>query len=196
MDTSKSQLPAGSVTSAQALTGRGLHRSAIGRLVHGKVLIREPRARGVYRIANRGLSLHHDLLVVALYAPNAVFCLLTALRWHGLRGPCPDIWLCVPAPSRFPDLGHLPLEGVRPRALPTGWETVEVTLEEVAMQFTSPAQTVADCFQYRTRIGLDVAVAALQALVRTGTTTMEDIWRCAKVSGVEAEMLPYMESIR
>lgn len=195
-DTPISQLPAGSVTSAHALKSRGLHRSAIGRLVHGKVLIREPRARGVYRIAERELSLHHELMVVALYAPNAVFCLLTALQLHGLRPPCADIWLCVPSSSRFPGLGHLPLEGVRPRALPAGWETVEVIVEEVPMQFTSPAQTVADCFQYRARVGLDVAVAALQGLVRAGTTTMEDIWRCAKVSGVDAEMLPYMESIR
>ena len=195
-NTSKSQLPAGSLTSARALRNRGLHRSTISRLVQGDVLIPEPGARGVYRIDERELSLHHDLLVVALYAPKAVFCLLSALRWHGLRAPCADIWMCVPASSRFPDLGHLPLEGVRPRGLPASWETAEVVFEEVPMQFTSPAQTVADCFQYRTRVGLDVAVAALQALVRAGTTTMEDIWRCAKVSGVDAEMLPHMESIR
>jgi hypothetical protein len=174
---------------------RGLSRSKIGRLVQDDVLIPEPRARGVYRIAKRELSPHHDLLVVALYAPSAVFCLLTALRWHGLRAPCADIWLCVPASSRFPDLEHLPLERVRPRVLPDGWETVDVVYEEVPMRFTSPAQTVADCFQHRTRVGLDVAVAALQALVRKGATTMEDIWRCAEVSGVGAEMLPYMESI-
>jgi hypothetical protein len=71
-----------------------------------------------------------------------------------------------------------------------------VNYEEVSMRFTSPAQTVADCFQYRTRVGLDVAVAALQDVLRAGAATMEDIWRCAKVIGVHKEMLPYVESIR
>jgi hypothetical protein len=195
-ETFRALLPVGSVTSASVLRGKGLSPSTIGRLVQAHVLLPEPRVRGVYRIAGRELSLHHDLLVVALCAPKAVFCLLSALRWHGFRAPCADIWLCLPSRSRLPDLKHLPLESVRPRVTPVGWETVMVNYEEVPMRFTSPAQTVADCFQYKTRVGLDVAVGALQDVLRAGAATMEDIWRCAKVIGVHKEMLPYVESIR
>ncbi len=190
-----SQLPAGSLTSAERLIGRGLSRSTINRLVHAAVLIPEPHARGVYRIAKRELSLHHDLLVVALYAPAVVFCLLTALTWHGLRGPCADVWLSVPGPSRIPDLIQLPLTWIRPRVAPDDREIQVEVVEEVPMRFTSPAQTVADCFQHRTRVGLDVAVAALQAARRNRAATMEDIWRCAKASGVGGVMLPYLEAI-
>lgn len=192
---SASRLPSGSVTSSQELRGRGIGSSTIDRYVHAGALIPEPGARGVYRLAGRELSLHHDLLVVALYAPSTVFCLLTALAWHELRGPCADIWLSVPAASRTPALPQLPLTFIRPRAALENWETHKEVVEEVPVQFTSAARTVADCFRYRTRVGLDVAVAALQAARRNGAATMEDIWRCAKASGVERVMLPYMESV-
>ena len=174
---------------------KGFSRSAIDRLVQDEDLLPEPHARGIYRIAERELSLHHDLLVVALYAPTAVFCLLTALSWHRLRCPCADVWLSVPAPSRFPDLRQLPLAPVRPRVVRDDWERNTVNLDEVPMLFTSPAQTVADCFQHRTRVGLDVAVAALHEAVRSGAASAEDLWRCAGASSVKGVMLPYMESI-
>lgn len=192
---SVSRLPAGSLTSAEVLMGRGLSRPAIGRLVLSGALVPEPGARGVYRIDGRELSMNHDLMVAALYAPSGVFCLLTALRWHGLRGPCPDVWLCVPARSRFPDLKQLPIAKVRPQIERADWEVETRVVEEVPMRFTSPAQTVADCFQHRTRVGLDIAIAALQTALSSRAATIEDIWRCAKAGRVHGVMLPYMESI-
>lgn len=192
---SVSKLPTGSLTSATVLIDRGFSRQAVDRLVQSGTLIREPGARGVYRVDGRELSVNHDLLVAALYAPTGVFCLLTALRWHGLRGPCPDIWLCVPARSRFPDLKQLPIASVRPQIERADWEVETTEVEEVPMRFTSPAQTVVDCFQHRTRVGLDVAVEALQTALGRRAATIEDIWDCARASRVLGVMLPYMESI-
>lgn len=192
---SVSKLPTGSLTSAEVLMKRGFSRPAIDRLVQSGALVPEQGARGVYRIDGRELSLSHDLLVAALYAPSAVFCLLTALTWHGLRGTCSDIWLCVPASSRFPDLKQLPIARVRPEIERADWEVETRVVEEVPMRFTSPAQTVADCFQHRTRVGLDIAIAALQTALGSRAATSEDIWRCAKASRVHGVMLPYVESI-
>jgi hypothetical protein len=84
---------------------------------------------------------------------------------------------------------------VRPQIERADWEVETTEVEEVPMRFTSPAQTVVDCFQHRTRVGLDVAVEALQTALGRRAATIEDIWDCARASRVLGVMLPYMESI-
>jgi len=84
---------------------------------------------------------------------------------------------------------------VRPQIERADWEVETRVVEEVPLRFTSPAQTVVDCFQHRTRVGLDTAIEALQAALGRRAATIDDIWDCARASRVLGVMLPYMESI-
>lgn len=192
---SRPGLPAGSLTSFELLQAMGFSKSRISRFARSGALVPEPQARGIFRIAGRELSPHHQLMVVALYAPRTTLCLFTALQLLELRGPSPDIWLCVPASGRVPNLELLPLALIRPRAGPADEDVRVKVVDGVRLQHTSAARTVTDCFQFRARVGIDVAVSALHAVRKAGVASMDDIWRCAEGAGVAEVMLPYLEAI-
>ena len=96
---------------------------------------------------------------------------------------------------RVPNLKLLPLVLIRPRAGPAEEDIRAKVVDGVGLQHTSAARTVTDCFQFRTRVGVDVAVSALHAVRKAGVASMDDIWRCAKGAGVAEVMLPYLEAI-
>lgn len=106
---------------------------------------------------------HHTLAEVAKRVPNGFVCLLTALRFHGLgtQHPC-QVWLAVDRRAAIPRIDVAPVRVVRMSgaALTTGLDTHKV--EGVAVRVTNPARTVVDCFKFRGRIGVDVAVEALK----------------------------------
>jgi predicted transcriptional regulator of viral defense system len=125
-----------------------------------------------------------------------VFCLLTALRFHELTTQSPhEIWLAVPNKAHSPKIDYPPLHVVRfsGAALTQGIEAHLV--EGVSVRVYCIAKTVADCFKYRNKIGLDVALEALRESRREKRATNDDLWRYAKICRVANVMRPYMESI-
>jgi hypothetical protein len=65
----------------------------------------------------------------------------------------------------------------------------------VDVRIYSVAKTVADCFKYRNKIGLDVALEALREGWRQRRFTMDELWEHAKVCRVANVMRPYLESL-
>lgn len=152
--------------------------------------------RGLYMLANAEATEHHTIAQACKRVPQGVICLLTALRMHDLTTQLPhEIWMAIDRKSWRPVVDDLPLRIVRfsGAALTTGIERRRI--EGVDVQVYGPAKTVADCFKYRNKIGLDVAMEALRDCWRQNKATMDELWKAAQVCRVAAVMQPYMESL-
>jgi predicted transcriptional regulator of viral defense system len=139
----------------------GLSRTALGRLVEVGAI--ERVRRGLYAPANAKVTQHHTLVEAAKRVPLGVVCLLSALRFHGLATQNPhEVWIAVDVKARKPAADWPPLHVVRfsGEALTYGIEPH--IIEGVDVRVTSREKTVADCFKYRNKIGLDVALEALR----------------------------------
>ena len=153
-------------------------------------------ARGVYALAEAPVSEHHSLAVVAKIVPHAVVCLLSALRFHDLTTQDPfQVWIAIDNKARRPSLESPALRVVRfsGKALTEG--IVTHTIEGVPVRVYSAAKTLADCFKYRHKIGIDVAIEALKDALRHKRTTIDEIHRFAKVCRVDRVMRPYLEAL-
>lgn len=175
------------------LAARGLPRVALTRLVQRGQLTRV--GRGLYAIA-RPTSEHGALAEVARRQPQAIICLLSALRFHNLTTQAPfEVWLAIPNKSRAPKMDYPPLRVVRfsGAALTEGIE--EHRIDEVPVRITSVAKTVVDCFKFRNKIGLDVALEALREAWQEKRVSMDELWRFATLCRVANVMRPYLESL-
>ena len=172
----------------------GIPRVSLTRAVRRGEL--ERIGRGLYGLPGRPVSAHGSLAEVARRVPKGVVCLLSALRFHGLTTQAPfEVWLAIENKSIAPKLDYPPLRIVRfsGAALTEGVEVHVV--DGVMVRVTGVAKTVADCFKYRNKIGLDVALEALREAWREKSMTSEDLWRYAKVCRVANVMRPYLESL-
>lgn len=176
------------------LVAQGLSRVALTRLVRQGLLTRV--GRGLYAIPDRTVSEHGSLAEVARKHPQAIVCLLSALRFHDLTTQSPfEVWLAIPNKARAPKMDYPPLRIVRfsGAALTDGIEEHQV--DGVTVRVTSVARTVADCFKFRNKIGLDVALEALHEAWRAKRVGMDELWRYATLCRVANVMRPYMESL-
>ena len=176
------------------LTERGLPTVALTRLVRQGRLQRV--GRGLYALPDRPVSEHNALAEVARKHPQAIVCLLSALRFHDLTTQSPfEVWLAIPNKARAPKMDYPPLRIVRfsGAALTRGVE--DHVIDGVPVRVTSVARTVADCFKFRNKIGLDVALEALQEAWRAKRVSMDELWRYATLCRVANVMRPYMESL-
>ena len=128
--------------------------------------------------------------------PHGVVCLLSALRFHGLTTQAPfEVWLAIDRKARLPRLEHPPLRIVRFPA-PALTEGVEGhAVEGVPVRVTTPARTVVDCFVYRNKVGLDVALEALRDCWRQRRATMDELWQAARACRMANVMRPYLEAL-
>lgn len=156
----------------------------------------ERLGRGLYGLPGRAVSAHGTLAEVARRVPKGLICLLSALRFHGLTTQAPfEVWLAIDNKATAPRLDYPPLRIVRfsGAALTEGVE--EHVVDGVTVRVTGVAKTVADCFKYRNKIGLDVALEALREAWREKRMTSDDILRYAKVCRVANVMRPYLDSL-
>jgi predicted transcriptional regulator of viral defense system len=176
------------------LEARGVSRATLYRLVEQKLVVRE--ARGVYSTTKHTYTAEHSLAHVATRVPAGVICLLTALSFHGLTTQSPaDVWIALPEKARKPRLDYPRLRVARfsGDALSEGIETHR--LEGVDVRIYSPAKTVADCFKYRNKIGIDVAVEALRDFSKRYRGGATELSRFARICRVSRVMQPYLDSI-
>lgn len=133
---------------------------------------------------------------MARRSPGVVFCLLTALRFHDLTTQAPfEVWIGIGNQSHPPRIDYPKLRVVRfSDAGPTqGVETRN--MGGVPIKVTGVARTVADCFKFRGKVGLDVALEALRDALRSKIATSDELWQYAKLDRVANVMRPYLEAI-
>ncbi len=182
------------LTRPRDLEAQGFSRAHLARLVEDGLVIRE--ARGIYVAARHAPTAEHTLAQVAKRVPEGVFCLLTALRLHGLTTQSPaEVWVALPEKARRPRLDYPRLRIARfsGEALTEGIATLRV--EGVTLRVYSAAKTVADCFKYRNKIGIDVAVEALRDFSRKHRGGATDLARFARICRVSRVMQPYLDAI-
>ena len=169
---------------------RALLRDAAGAGIIEKV------ERGLYRMPGFRASGQHSLALAAKRVPQGVVCLSSALRFHDLTTQNPhEVWMAIPGKAWHPQIGQQPLRFVwlYGAAFGSGIETHQIDGADVKVY--SVAKTVADCFKYRNKFGLDVALEALREAWRERRCTMDELVRCAKICRVANIMRPYLESL-
>lgn len=170
----------------------GIARESLRRLSERGLLVQT--GRGLYHLADAPLTEHHSLAEAARRVPAGVVCLLSALRFHDLTTQEPhEIWLALPLRAHEPNVDYPPLQTVRMNeaTLSAGIETHLV--ENVPVRVFSVAKTIADCFKYRSGVGLDVALEALREGWRERRFTMRELERYARLCRVANVMRPYIE---
>ena len=129
-------------------------------------------------------------------APKVLFCLLTALRFHDLTTQAPfQVWIAIGNKAHPPRLDYPPIRTVRYSAESLAAGVEEHKVEGTSIRVTCIAKTVADCFKFRNKIGLDVALEALRECRRGRRCTMDDLWEAARICRMTQVMRPYLESL-
>lgn len=172
----------------------GIPRKYLNILFHkGKL---ERIARGLYVSPEVEPTENRTLVEVIKRVPNGVICLLSALLFHDLTTQVPhEVWIAIDRKQRLPKKSGLPMRIFRfsGDALRKGIE--KHIIEGVVIKVYNPAKTVADCFKYRNKIGLDVAIEALRDCKRGKKATNDQLWQYAKICRVMNIVRPYLEAI-
>lgn len=179
---------------ARDLAQAGLPTVALTRLVSAGAL--ERVGRGLYSLPGQAITENHSLAEVSLRVPRGVICLLSALRIHEIGTQAPhEVWLAIPHRASVPRLSQPQIRIVRM----SGQSLVEGVdrhrIDGVDVPVFSAAKTIADCFKFRNRIGLDVALEALRDGWSQRKASMDDLWRYASIARVGNVMRPYLESV-
>jgi predicted transcriptional regulator of viral defense system len=178
---------------SRELVEAGIASTEISRMVAAGKLDRI--ARGVYALPGE-TSEHSALITVAKRAPNVVFCLLTALRFHDITTQAPfEVWIAIANKDHPPQLTYPPIRAVRLSAMALEQGVDRHVIDGVEIRVTNLARTIADCFKFRNKIGTDVALEALREARRANLVNADDLWRYAKLDRVQNVMRPYLEAL-
>jgi predicted transcriptional regulator of viral defense system len=179
---------------AHDVTQHGLPTIALTRLVQAGKL--ERVARGLYGLPGAEISEHRSLAEVPARVPKGVVCLLSALRVHEIGTQAPhEVWIAIPPHMVSPRLDQPAIRVVRmsDEALSDGVD--RLTIDGVDLPVFNAARTIVDCFRFRNKSGLDVALEALRDGWSQRKFTLDDMWRHATRGRVANVMRPYIESI-
>ena len=176
------------------LDAEGIPREYLRRLLDEGLLDRT--GRGLYVAAGSKPTPNHTLAEVCKRVPHGVVCLLSALQFHELTTQAPfEVWLAIGEKARLPKVEYPPMRIVRFSGQALEFGVKEHRVEGVVVKVYGPAKTVADCFKYRNKIGLDVAMEALRDCWKKRRATMDELWAAAEVCRVANVMRPYLESL-
>ena len=154
-------------------------------------------ARGIYTLPDHEFSATQSIAEISNQIPKGVICLLSALRFHGFTTQNPfEVWIAVEqkaSKSQINSTTRIRYIWLSGKAFTAGVQTK--TANNVKVKVYCPAKTVADCFKYRNKIGLDVALEAFREGWREKRFTMDELWEYAKICRVSNVMRPYLESM-
>ena len=179
---------------ARDVAEQGLPTITLTRMVQAGKL--ERVARGLYGLPGAATSEHRSLAEVAARVPKGVVCLLSALRFHEIGTQAPfEVWLAIPNRVAAPRIEQPAIRVVRmsDNALTEGVRRTRI--DGVDVPIFNPARTVVDCFRFRNKIGLDVALEALRDGWSKRKFTLDELWRHATRQRVANVMRPYIEAI-
>jgi predicted transcriptional regulator of viral defense system len=172
----------------------GIGPETLARLVRDKAVVRP--ARGLYQLPVPPRHAAHTLAEAAVLIPKGVICLISALQFHELTLQVPSaVWMGIERTAWRPTIEYPPIRFVRfsRSALTEG--VARHRIERVEVPITTPPRTVVDCFRYRNKIGLDVALEGLREGLRRRRFTPDDLWRHARKARVWSVMQPYIEAM-
>jgi predicted transcriptional regulator of viral defense system len=153
-------------------------------------------ARGMYSLPDAPVTEHQSLVEVCRRVPKAVICLLSALQFHEVGTQAPhEVWVALPESTRAPSITYPALHIVRLRGAAYS-EGIDTIIDEGAViRVYSIAKTITDCFKFRNKIGLDVALEGLKDAWRRRLVSIDELTRFARINRVERVMQPYLEAL-
>lgn len=179
---------------ARDFVAAGYSREYLRRLV-GRRQVRQLR-RGLYASAAFDGDHNQSLVEAAKKVPRGVVCLISALQFHQIGTQSPhQVWLAVPRGTNFPRAGQLPFRFCEFSESSHAFGVQEHKVAGGTVRVFSPAKTVADCFKYRNKYGLDVAVEALREGWREKRFTMNELAIATEVCRVRRVVQPYLEML-
>jgi predicted transcriptional regulator of viral defense system len=172
----------------------GLTHYQLQRMVaEGRV---ERVGQGLYRLADVEATEMETIAMVSSAVPHAIVCLLSALRIHEIGTQSPhQVWLAIDRKARKPMRLPAKTRIVRFSGPMLTYGVITRSLQGVNVRLTNPARSVVDCFRYRRKIGLDVAMEALRDAVRSRKAMVSEIDRAAEVCRIRTVIGPYLEAL-
>ena len=153
-------------------------------------------ARGLYGLPDAEITELQTLIEVCQRVPKAVLCLLSALQFHEIGTQLPhEVWIALPEGTQAPAPGYPSLRITRLRGAAYSEGIQTVSEHGAPIRVYSAAKTVTDCFKFRNKIGLDVALEALKEAWRSRKVTMAELSHFARINRVERVMQPYLEAV-
>ena len=183
----------GMLRTAEALR-LGIHPRTLYAMRDAEIL--EQIGRGLYRLADLPPLANPDWIPIFSKVPRAVICLISALSYHELTTQVPHyIDIALPSHAQSPRVDGLPLRvfWFSPRSFEAGIE--RVTIDHCPIRIYSPEKTLADCFKYRRKIGLDIAVEALRLYRERRKPKIKELVQYARICRVERVMQPYLQAL-
>ncbi|MBD3336010.1 MAG: transcriptional regulator [Candidatus Eisenbacteria bacterium] len=183
----------GVLRTAEALRS-GIHPRTLYAMRDSGLL--ERVSRGAYRLASGPPLGSPDLVTVATRIPGGVICLISALSFHEMTTQIPhEVHVALASGTEEPRLEHPPIRTYRftGESFTEGVEIHEI--DGVDVRIYSPEKTLADCFKFRNRIGLDTAVEALRSYRERGSIGVDDLMHYASICRVKKVIQPYLEAI-
>jgi len=155
-------------------------------------------SRGLYRLANVSPPGNPDLVTVAMRLPKAVICLISALDYYNLTEQIPHfVYIALPQDAEMPRIDHPPLQIIWPSKNIYQAGIREVILDNTPVKIYDPEKTITDCFKYRNKFGLDVAIDAIQRYFEQPSKkqNLNALMKYAKLNRVEKIITPYIEAL-
>jgi len=176
------------------LLERNIHPELARRLVSKGLLVRS--GRGLYVLADSEITEFHNFAFIGKRVPKGIICLTSALRYHNIGTQLPrKVWLALRRGSAQPHLSYPPVSIIRLSGPCFSEGIDEHQIEGVAVRIYNPAKTIADCFKFRNRIGLEAAIEAARESLRDKKATSDEVYHYAKICRVWNVMRPYLEAI-
>ena len=166
----------------------------LARLVREKQVIRP--TRGLYQLPDTPIEAAYMLAEATVLVPKGIVCLISALQFHELTLQIPSaVWMAIGRTAWRPTIGYPPIRFVRFN----GWAMIEgvelYPIQSREVPITNPARTIVDCFRYRNKIGIDIAVEGLREGIQHRKCTPDELWQYAKKARVWTVMRPYVETV-
>lgn len=184
----------GGIVKTSDAINAGIHPRTFYEMLSEGVI--EKLSRGLYRLAELPPLGNPDLVSASMRVPSGVICLISALAFHEITTQIPhEVYLAVSRNSQVPKIDYPPVRIFRfsSRAYTEGIKIQK--MDGMSIRIYSPAKTVADCFKYRNKIGLDVAVEALKRYRETKLFSVDEMMYFAQVCRVARVMRPYLEAV-
>ena len=184
----------GGMLKTREVLGAGIHPRTLYEMHRSGIL--EQLTRGLYRLADLPPLGNPDLVSVSLRIPNGVICLISALAYHEITTQIPhEIYVALARGTEPPRLGHPPIRmfWFSGQAFTLGIQTNKI--DGVPVRIYNPEKTIADCFKYRNKIGLDIAIEALKLYRERKRFRIDDLVKFSKACRVEKIMRPYLQAL-
>lgn len=178
---------------ASDLAAHEIPRSYLSRMCEEGQLTR--RGRGLYSLPDADFGEHEDLVEVCRRVPHGVVALMSALAWHNLTTQIPHtVTIAIDHKARMPAIDYPALEVVRVSQPMLYWGVERAHVQQMEVRVYSVARTVIDCFRFRRRLGMDVAMEALRECRRRKAASVDELWEAAQACRISSVIRPYLEA--